>query len=72
VDGDGFSADRESLSDLPCSYCVVPAFAGKNWKSFRPALGREFVIKRTDHIWAGARRCAYRIWRKMRPKRLTG
>lgn len=28
---------------------------------FRAALGQEFVIERTDHILAGARRCAYTI-----------
>lgn len=33
---------------------------------FQAALGRDVVIKRTDHILAGARRCAYEI----RPKGL--
>lgn len=28
---------------------------------FRAALGRNVVVQRTDHILAGARRCAYRI-----------
>ena len=31
---------------------------------FRAVLGTEITVERTDHILAGARRCAYRIGKR--------
>ena len=63
ADGDGFL-----LVENHCPICrVATACTGlcrQELEVFRAALGREVVIERTDHILAGARRCAYRIWRK--------
>lgn len=59
-DGDGFI-----LIENHCPICrVAVACTGicrQELDVFRAALGREVVIERTDHILAGARRCAYTI-----------
>ena len=59
-DGDGFL-----LIENHCPICrAATACTGlcrQELDVFRAALGREIVIKRTDHILAGARRCAYSI-----------
>ncbi len=63
VDGTGFL-----LVENHCPICRVAAactgLCRQELEVFRAALGRDVVIERTDHILAGARRCAYRIWRK--------
>lgn len=63
ADGDGFL-----LVENHCPICRAAAactgLCRQELEVFQVALGQEFVIKRTDHILAGARRCAYRIWRK--------
>lgn len=63
VDGDGFL-----LVENHCPICRAAAactgLCRQELQVFQAALGREVAIVRTDHILAGARRCAYRIWRK--------
>ena len=63
ADGDGFL-----LIENHCPICRAAAactgLCRQELEVFRAALGGEIVINRTDHILAGARRCAYRIWRK--------
>lgn len=62
-DGEGFL-----LIENHCPICrAAVACSGlcrQELQVFQAALGRETAIERTDHILAGARRCAYRIWRK--------
>lgn len=59
-DGDGFV-----LIENHCPICrVAVACTGlcrQELDVFRAALGRDVVIERTDHILAGARRCAYTV-----------
>lgn len=59
-DGDGFI-----LIENHCPICrVAVACTGlcrQELDVFRAALGHDVVIERTDHILAGARRCAYTI-----------
>jgi len=63
ADGDGFL-----LIENHCPVCRAAAactgLCRQELEVFQAALGRNIVIKRTDHILAGARRCAYRIWQK--------
>lgn len=63
VDGDGFL-----LVENHCPICRAAAactgLCRQELQVFQAALGREVAIVRTDHVLAGARRCAYRIWRK--------
>jgi predicted ArsR family transcriptional regulator len=58
--GDGFL-----LIENHCPICRAAAactgLCRQELEVFRAALGRGIVIKRTDHILAGARRCAYSI-----------
>lgn len=65
VEGDGFL-----LTENHCPICrAATACSGlcrQELEVFQAALGPDVVIKRTDHILAGARRCAYQI----RAKRL--
>jgi predicted ArsR family transcriptional regulator len=53
------------LVENHCPICAAAAFCQGFCRSeldtFRRALGPGCTIKRTDHILAGARRCAYRI-----------
>jgi len=60
ADGNGFL-----LIENHCPICrAATACTGlcrQELEVFRAALGRGIVIKRTDHILAGARRCAYAI-----------
>lgn len=64
IDGDGFL-----LVENHCPICrAASACSGlcrQELEVFRAALGPEAAIERTDHILAGARRCAYRV----RPRR---
>jgi predicted ArsR family transcriptional regulator len=59
-DGDGFL-----LIENHCPICRAAAactgLCRQELDVFRAALGRGIVIKRTDHMLAGARRCAYSI-----------
>jgi predicted ArsR family transcriptional regulator len=59
-DGDGFL-----MIENHCPICRAAAactgLCRQELDVFRAALGRGIVIKRTDHILAGARRCAYSI-----------
>ena len=63
ADGDGFL-----LVENHCPICrAASACSGlcrQELEVFQAALGRDVVIKRTDHILAGARRCAYHIRQK--------
>jgi predicted ArsR family transcriptional regulator len=57
--------DRYLLIENHCPICraavACTGLCRQELEVFRAALGREVVIKRTDHILAGARRCAYSI-----------
>jgi predicted ArsR family transcriptional regulator len=63
ADGEGFL-----LIENHCPICRAAAactgLCRQELEVFRAALGPQAGIERTDHILAGARRCAYRIWRK--------
>jgi predicted ArsR family transcriptional regulator len=60
ADGDGFL-----LIENHCPICraavACTGLCRQELEVFQHALGSEIVIKRTDHILAGARRCAYAI-----------
>lgn len=60
AEGEGFV-----LTENHCPICRAAAactgLCRQELEVFRAALGRDVVIERTDHILAGARRCAYRI-----------
>jgi predicted ArsR family transcriptional regulator len=60
TDGDGFL-----LVENHCPICkAASACSGlcrQELEVFRAALGPEAAVERTDHILAGARRCAYRV-----------
>jgi predicted ArsR family transcriptional regulator len=69
---EGYMADWQSLSDgsylLAENHCPICAaaricqgFCRSELDVFRRALGPEVTVERTEHILAGARRCAYRI-----------
>lgn len=53
------------LVENHCPICAAAAacqgFCRAELQVFRDALGPEVSVERTDHILAGARRCAYRI-----------
>jgi predicted ArsR family transcriptional regulator len=56
-----------------CPICAAAAACQRLCRSelaiFRAVLGADVTVERTDHILAGARRCAYRIGRRQRPSR---
>jgi predicted ArsR family transcriptional regulator len=60
ADGDGFL-----LVENHCPICAAAAacqgFCRAELQAFGEALGPGASVRRTDHILAGARRCAYRI-----------
>lgn len=60
AEGDGFL-----LIENHCPICRAAAactgLCRQELEVFRAALGQGVVIERTDHILAGARRCAYKI-----------
>ncbi|MFM9862732.1 MAG: helix-turn-helix transcriptional regulator [Micropepsaceae bacterium] len=60
TDGDGFL-----LVENHCPICRAAAactgLCRQELEVFRAALGPEAAIERTDHIIAGARRCAYKV-----------
>lgn len=60
VEGGGFL-----LIENHCPICAAAAlcegFCRSELDTFRRALGADCKVERTDHILAGARRCAYRI-----------
>lgn len=69
---EGYMADWSSdpaggflLVENHCPICAAAAacqgFCRAELEAFRAALGPGAVVERTDHILAGARRCAYRI-----------
>jgi len=55
------------LVENHCPICAAATacqgFCRAELQSFRTALGPNVAVERTDHILAGARRCAYRIVR---------
>jgi predicted ArsR family transcriptional regulator len=70
--GEGYMAEwqREAdgsftLSENHCPICaaatVCQGFCRDELAMFREVLGEGVIVDRTDHILAGARRCAYRI-----------
>jgi len=62
--GDGFL-----LIENHCPICAAAAacqgFCRAELEVFRDTLGADVIVERTDHILAGARRCAYRIASKI-------
>ena len=69
---EGYMADWTSdpgggflLVENHCPICAAAAacqgFCRAELQVFREALGPGVKVERTDHILAGARRCAYRI-----------
>ncbi len=60
TDGDGFL-----LVENHCPICRAAAactgLCRQELEVFRAALGPEAAVERTDHILAGARRCAYKV-----------
>ena len=54
------------LIENHCPICTAAAactgLCAQELEVFQAVLGAEAVIERTEHIIAGARRCAYRIW----------
>lgn len=69
---EGYMADWSSdpgggflLVENHCPICAAAAacqgFCRAELQVFRDALGPDVTVERTDHILAGARRCAYRI-----------
>jgi predicted ArsR family transcriptional regulator len=69
--GEGYMAEwhREGdefvLVENHCPICAVATacsgFCRSELQLFRELLGPEVTVERTDHLLAGARRCAYRI-----------
>lgn len=59
------------LVENHCPICAAAAacqgFCRAELALFRNALGPEAQVERTDHILAGARRCAYRITARAQP-----
>jgi predicted ArsR family transcriptional regulator len=53
-----------------CPICVAAAACQGLYRSelaiFRAVLSPEITVERVDHILAGARRCAYRIGKRLR------
>lgn len=60
------------LVENHCPICAAAAACQGLCRSelavFRAVLGTEVTVERTDHVLAGARRCAYRISRKRRTR----
>ena len=61
------------LVENHCPICVAArscqALCRDELGVFRDALGPDAQVERTDHLLAGARRCAYRIAPRGRPAR---
>lgn len=75
---EGYMAETQALDDGSwqlienhCPICVAARscqnFCRSELAIFREILGPEVSVERTDHILAGARRCAYRISPKVIP-----
>jgi predicted ArsR family transcriptional regulator len=64
AEGDGFL-----LIENHCPICAAAAacqgFCRAELEVFQDTLGAGVIVERTDHILAGARRCAYRITAKV-------
>jgi predicted ArsR family transcriptional regulator len=71
-DGEGYMAEwtaepdgSYTLSENHCPICAAATFCQgfcrDELEVFRETLGEGVTVERTDHILAGARRCAYRI-----------
>lgn len=58
-------ADGFLLIENHCPICAAAkacqGFCRAELEVFREALGADVLVERTDHILAGARRCAYRV-----------
>ena len=56
------------LIENHCPVCSAAAactgLCNMELEVFRKSLGRDFLVKRIDHILAGARRCAYLVTRR--------
>jgi len=64
--GDGGSADRGFLFvENHCPVCAAArtcqGLCASELEVFRRVLGPDVTVERSDHILAGARRCAYRV-----------
>ena len=61
----GASGGAFLLAENHCPICIAAracqGFCRSELEVFKAALGPEATVERTDHIIAGARRCAYRI-----------
>ena len=57
-----------TLFENHCPICaaakVCQGFCSAELRTFQQVLGKEILVERTDHILAGARRCAYHIQKK--------
>jgi len=57
------------LVENHCPICAAAAsclgFCRSELEIFQEALGSEVLVERTEHLLAGARRCAYRITRRV-------
>jgi len=67
--------DGYLLVENHCPICAAAAsclgFCRSELEIFQEALGPEVWVERTEHLLAGARRCAYRITRRARDARYT-
>ena len=73
-DGEGYMAsyskegDGYMLVENHCPICAAAAacigFCKTELQTFQQVLGEGVLVERTDHILAGARRCAYKITQK--------
>jgi predicted ArsR family transcriptional regulator len=52
----------ENHCPISCAAHVCSGFCGVELNIFREVLGSLVSVERVEHILAGARRCAYRIW----------
>jgi predicted ArsR family transcriptional regulator len=61
--------DGYLLVENHCPICAAAAsclgFCRSELEIFQEALGSEVLVERTEHLLAGARRCAYRITRRL-------
>ena len=65
ADWEKLAPDRYLLVENHCPVCAAAAACQGLCRSeldvFRAVLGPSVTVERTDHILAGARRCAYEI-----------
>lgn len=61
------------LAENHCPICAAATactgLCSKELEVFQSALGEDAVVERTEHIVAGARRCAYQVSAKVKPSK---